>query len=584
MTSHSRVSETNNLAFGKNCLGRNCQHLSLRPNSSLKSTIVVDNDKGRQDNVDRDSKQRREQNKVLPRGKQTHTKLSPLSLESYNNIGRRQRIARQADLTSGDSKGKSHNHVVNSNVYHEAKPRHKQYQQLRNRQELAIPIHGLNQIITKRPFVSTTPQTFRKRDNHNNELKLSIGVHESVTGVGNVNLVSSGKKLDKAYKGESRYAQPQKLMSSAILFANENEIPIWLLYFLVTLVVVTIICLLASLFGCCLWLCLRFGKRGVGKSSDWSSSSSSLEPKPTKKEKKKRRDRKDKHLFDFDVESTDFDKNKNHDGRRKHLSRNMTIANLYPSNQVEKNLTLGNQSINNTNKLELYSVNWNDNHSLERINEKQLLKQNMKWLGRSNLLQKSKFKFHEQLANKRNSQNTSLDDEREESSTNIDNNINQQTIDGVKKLGSLNYKLDYDFTSSKLSVCIVRATNLAAMDLNGFSDPFVKIYLTPDKKKKYETRVHRKTLNPIFEETYQITIPYSELMTTVLVLTVCDYDRFSKNDIIGELRIPMSSVDLTQVVDEWQDLKSAKDSEDQVSIFVLTCKENICFLPKNEFN
>lgn len=38
--------------------------------------------------------------------------------------------------------------------------------------------------------------------------------------------------------------------------------------------------------------------------------------------------------------------------------------------------------------------------------------------------------------------------------------------------------------------------------MSGTSDPYVKVYLLPDKKKKFETKVHRKTLNPIFNETF----------------------------------------------------------------------------------
>lgn len=40
------------------------------------------------------------------------------------------------------------------------------------------------------------------------------------------------------------------------------------------------------------------------------------------------------------------------------------------------------------------------------------------------------------------------------------------------------------------------------MDMGGTSDPYVKVYLLPDKKKKFETKVHRKTLNPVFNEQF----------------------------------------------------------------------------------
>lgn len=49
---------------------------------------------------------------------------------------------------------------------------------------------------------------------------------------------------------------------------------------------------------------------------------------------------------------------------------------------------------------------------------------------------------------------------------------------------------------------MLQATDLPAMDMGGTSDPYVKIYILPEKKKKYETKVHRKTLNPVFNETF----------------------------------------------------------------------------------
>lgn len=47
-----------------------------------------------------------------------------------------------------------------------------------------------------------------------------------------------------------------------------------------------------------------------------------------------------------------------------------------------------------------------------------------------------------------------------------------------------------------------QAEELPALDMGGTSDPYVKVYLLPDKKKKFETKVHRKTLNPVFNETF----------------------------------------------------------------------------------
>lgn len=56
---------------------------------------------------------------------------------------------------------------------------------------------------------------------------------------------------------------------------------------------------------------------------------------------------------------------------------------------------------------------------------------------------------------------------------------------------------------------IIQAAELPAMDMGGTSDPYVKVYLLPDKKKKFETKVHRKTLNPVFNEqfTFKVLLP-----------------------------------------------------------------------------
>lgn len=48
----------------------------------------------------------------------------------------------------------------------------------------------------------------------------------------------------------------------------------------------------------------------------------------------------------------------------------------------------------------------------------------------------------------------------------------------------------------------MNANDLPAMDLNGTSDPYVKVYVLPDKKKKFETKVQKKSLDPVFDETF----------------------------------------------------------------------------------
>lgn len=129
------------------------------------------------------------------------------------------------------------------------------------------------------------------------------------------------------------------------------------------------------------------------------------------------------------------------------------------------------------------------------------------------------------------------------------------------KLGRLQFRIDYDFNLSNLSITAIQAEELPALDMGGTSDPYVKIYLLPDKKKKFETKVHRKTLNPVFNETFVFKVPYSEIATKTLVFAVYDFDRFSKHDQIGEVKIPLNHVDLAQTIEEWRDLSSVEGEQ-----------------------
>ncbi|XP_017047417.1 synaptotagmin 1 isoform X2 [Drosophila ficusphila] len=128
-----------------------------------------------------------------------------------------------------------------------------------------------------------------------------------------------------------------------------------------------------------------------------------------------------------------------------------------------------------------------------------------------------------------------------------------------QKLGRLNFKLEYDFNSNSLAVTVIQAEELPALDMGGTSDPYVKVYLLPDKKKKFETKVHRKTLSPVFNETFTFkSLPYADAMNKTLVFAIFDFDRFSKHDQIGEVKVPLCTIDLAQTIEEWRDLVSVE--------------------------
>uniref|UniRef100_A0A8C6SRE6 Synaptotagmin n=1 Tax=Neogobius melanostomus TaxID=47308 RepID=A0A8C6SRE6_9GOBI len=122
---------------------------------------------------------------------------------------------------------------------------------------------------------------------------------------------------------------------------------------------------------------------------------------------------------------------------------------------------------------------------------------------------------------------------------NKDADVSDEEPKEEEKLGRLQFSLDFNFTDNTLR-------------------PLRQSLPAARQKEKFETKVHRKLwIRSIF------TVPYSELGGKTLVMTVYDFDRFSKHDAIGDIKIPMSSIDFSQSLQEWRDLQKAEKEESE---------------------
>ncbi|KAH0620865.1 hypothetical protein JD844_021719 [Phrynosoma platyrhinos] len=126
-----------------------------------------------------------------------------------------------------------------------------------------------------------------------------------------------------------------------------------------------------------------------------------------------------------------------------------------------------------------------------------------------------------------------------------------------KSCGKLNFIVKYDCDLEQLIVKIHKAVNLPAKDFSGTSDPYVKIYLLPDRKTKHQTKVHRKTLNPVFDEVFLFSVPYNDLSTRKLHFSVYDFDRFSRHDLIGQVVVDnfLELSDFPRECNIWKDIE-----------------------------
>uniref|UniRef100_A0A8C9Z3X4 Rabphilin 3A homolog (mouse), b n=1 Tax=Sander lucioperca TaxID=283035 RepID=A0A8C9Z3X4_SANLU len=113
----------------------------------------------------------------------------------------------------------------------------------------------------------------------------------------------------------------------------------------------------------------------------------------------------------------------------------------------------------------------------------------------------------------------------------------------VEERGRILISLMYSTQQNRLLVGVVRCVHLAAMDANGYSDPYVKICLKPDmgKKAKCKTQIKKRTLNPEFNEEFGYEIKHSELAKKVLDISVWDYDIGKSNDYIGGCQLGITA-------------------------------------------
>lgn len=63
--------------------------------------------------------------------------------------------------------------------------------------------------------------------------------------------------------------------------------------------------------------------------------------------------------------------------------------------------------------------------------------------------------------------------------------------------------------------------------------------------RKRQTAIHRGEVHPQFDQHFKFPVSRDQLQGKELVLQVLDYDRYSHNDIIGEVRICIDEIDLS---------------------------------------
>ncbi|XP_008281719.1 protein piccolo [Stegastes partitus] len=139
--------------------------------------------------------------------------------------------------------------------------------------------------------------------------------------------------------------------------------------------------------------------------------------------------------------------------------------------------------------------------------------------------------------------------------------------------GEIQLQIHYDKQLGNLIVHVLQARNLAPRDNNGYSDPFVKVYLLPGRgqvmvvqnasaENKRKSKHAGKSLNPEWNQTviYK-NIHLEQLRKKTLEVSVWDYDKCSSNDFLGEVLIDLSNTAQLDNIPRWLPLKEQSEGD-----------------------
>lgn len=96
-------------------------------------------------------------------------------------------------------------------------------------------------------------------------------------------------------------------------------------------------------------------------------------------------------------------------------------------------------------------------------------------------------------------------------------------------------------------------------DPHNIPDPYVKLYILPDKHKetKRKTAVIKDNCNPTFDEQFEYVVSQGDLNTRVLEVSVCTQKGWlsTGSNVMGQIHLKLSEINISKTVTSWYDLQ-----------------------------
>uniref|UniRef100_A0A452SLT4 Extended synaptotagmin-2 n=1 Tax=Ursus americanus TaxID=9643 RepID=A0A452SLT4_URSAM len=128
---------------------------------------------------------------------------------------------------------------------------------------------------------------------------------------------------------------------------------------------------------------------------------------------------------------------------------------------------------------------------------------------------------------------------------------------GQSPLGQIQLTIRHSSQRNKLVVVVHSCRNLIAFSEDG-SDPYVRVYLLPDKRRsgRRKTHVSKRTLNPVFDQSFDFSVSLPEVQRRTLDVAVKNSGGFLSKDkgLLGKVLVGLASEELAKGWTQWYDL------------------------------
>ncbi|XP_033205710.1 extended synaptotagmin-like protein 2 isoform X2 [Bombus vancouverensis nearcticus] len=140
-------------------------------------------------------------------------------------------------------------------------------------------------------------------------------------------------------------------------------------------------------------------------------------------------------------------------------------------------------------------------------------------------------------------------------------NPNMTSSAGEAKLGRIQLSLRYSVQRQKLIIVVHKIANLPLPQNDPYNipDPYVKLYLLPDRHKetKRKTAVIKDNCNPIFDEQFEYVVSQADLNSRTLEVSVCTQKGWlsTGSNVMGQLYLSLAEIDVTKSSTSWYDIQ-----------------------------